>query len=194
MRSPHWFKGNSYILSEREIKSPVTQASLTCVSVLTIIAFKNRCNVSVPASTDWLLQPDQVLWHCEDRHHDLCSDWVLWKRFSAGKEFCVFPSTPHLSNFKERKIICSVSDSHATAVDYAIGDRFLMFRSLSLAYLSPDFSAVTLISLKVLSSQSMQWGASKGVQAELCPGKSSRQHLYCFPYWEHIMFPLFSKP
>lgn len=96
----HWFKGNSYILQGPEIKSHVTQVALTCGSVLTMMAFKNRCNVSALALTDWLLQPNQVLRHCEDRHHDLCGDWILRKRFSAGKEFCTSPSTPKLSNFK----------------------------------------------------------------------------------------------
>jgi len=109
--NPHWFKGNSYILSEPEIKS--TQASLTCVSMLTTIAFKNRCNIAVLAPADWLLQPDQVLWHSEDGHHDLCSDWVLRKRFPAGKEFCSFPS-PNYSKKTDLLFCVALMLQHCT--------------------------------------------------------------------------------
>lgn len=162
--STHWFKGNSFILSGPEIKSHITQVSLTCVSVLTMIAFKNRCNVSALASADWLLQPDQVLWHCEDRHHDLWGDWVLRKRFSAGKEFWSSPSTPKLSNFKLRnKIHISVSGLDAAAMDGASGGRFLtQVPSPLLGSLQPSpGAAAAAISLMVLSSQRIRWGASK---------------------------------
>lgn len=131
----------THILSGHEIKRYTTQVSLICVSVLTMIAFKNRCSVSALAPTDWLLQPDQVLWHCEDRHHDLWGDWVLRKRFSAGKEFCRFPSTPKLSNFKVRKRILYVyvSGPHAVFVDWASGGGFLIWSFLSLAWFFPAF-------------------------------------------------------
>lgn len=192
--STHWFKGNSYILSGPEIKSHITQVSLTCVSVLTMIAFKNRCNVSALAPTDWLLQPDQVLWHCEDRHHDLWGDWVLRKRFSAGKEFCRSPSTLKLSNFKVRKKIpISVFGPHAAAMDWASGGRFLTPSSLPLDSFSPAFPRRCCGCHQLDGSQQPEDEVrckQGNVQAELCPGNNS-QYLYCAPYWEHIGYNFF---
>lgn len=128
-------------------------------------AFKNRCNVSVLAPTDWLLQPDQVLWHCEDRHHDLWGDWVLRKRFSAGKEFCRSPSTPKLWNFKVRKkipISVSLVLTQQPWTEQVVAGFRLRVPPPLLGSLQPSSgAAVAALSLMVLSSQRMRWGASK---------------------------------